>query len=374
MASILGYGCSTTAGPNSRDLWGALVGGVDHRSFFADDGFRDGPRAFLWHERKGLARERLIRNLRSSYFEMLKQLDGFHRGRLEKGKRLGVIFASTKGDVDDFIWDPDANLKTDGLTPVMDEFLNSCDLLAARKVVVSNACTSGLSALFLAEKWLNETDLDDVLIISADTVGLFVLRGFECLRVLTLDAVRPFSGERTGFHLGDAAAAILVSREPGPFSIRGVGVDAEGFAVTRPAQSGDSLKRACLMIPRLLESPPDVILAHGTATKVNDQIEDVVYTALFGQSGDSRPLVTGSKWCVGHTLGASGAVDLVVAMMMIEKNRAFALANTALADSSFHSRYLTAGTAGPSQVSSVLVSSLGFGGIHAAAFIERGEK
>lgn len=379
MARILGYGCTTAAGRSGSELWSALLAGrdpssvADTRQWPIPSG--QGFRVCRWQTpNDGLtARAILLRELLTAWDETKASIPRAALTRLMSGLRLGVVLATTKAHVDDFIWDESRPcLRGDNLTPLLDDFLRSTELSPVRKLVVSNACASSLSALFVARSWLASRSVDEVLVIAADRVGPFVTRGFECLRVLSSDGIRPFSADRSGFYLGEAAAAIVLSNKENESSLRlrGAGVDAEGFAITRPTLSGESLKRACLMIEGFAR--PDLIIAHGTGTRVNDQTEDRVYSDLFP---DAPPLITGTKWCVGHTLGASGLIDVIAACMALKTKSVFRLATTAAADPTFLGRYLTAESSdAPSAWRRALVSSLGFGGVHAAVLIENPEE
>jgi hypothetical protein len=314
------------------------------------------------------ARAKLKNELLSAWSEAKGSLESPVLQRIKSGSRLGVILATTKSFVDDFIWNESLDeIHGDALTPLLRDFLNLADLQPTKQIVVSGACASSLSALDLAQQWLNQREVTEVLVLATDLVGPFVYRGFECLRVLAPNGGRPFSQDRSGFYLGEAAAAIVLSsHEGGGAFLRGVGVDAEGFAITRPSQSGESLKRACRSINGF--QSPDLIIAHGTGTVVNDQIEDRVYTSLFPE----RPFITGTKWCVGHTLGASGAVDVIAACEALRTQTAFRLATTSEIDPEFQGRYLHASSdlRDLPPISRVMISSLGFGGIHAAALVE----
>ena len=217
--------------------------------------------------------------------------------------------------------------------------------------------------------------MSDVIILAADLVGPFVVQGFNGLHLLTTDGNRPFSEDRNGLQLGEAAAAVVVSSSPGPLRVRGVGLDAEGFAVTRPSQAGRSLKQACEMIPELREKPPELVIAHGTGTLLNDSIEDQVFSEIFADV-EKKPLITCTKWSVGHTLGASGAIDFIAACEALKRQETFTIAKTEKADPLFKCQYLTSGTRSELSrpLKSVLVSSLGFGGVHAALLLDRQDK
>jgi 3-oxoacyl-(acyl-carrier-protein) synthase len=172
--------------------------------------------------------------------------------------------------------------------------------------------------------------------------------------------------------LGDGAAAILLSSaQEGCIKLRGAGIQTEGVSVTRPSGAGESLAHACLQIEDIQESPPDLIVAHGTATALNDPAEDQAFSTLFG-SGEKSALVTATKSCIGHTLGASGAMDLIAACEVLKRQQVFCINNNSEVDPAFKSRYLHNGHKHliPKKLSSVLVTSLGFGGVNAAAMVE----
>lgn len=234
----------------------------------------------------------------------------------------GVILASTKGISEDFIRSENPDLSIDPLTPLLDDVVKRLELEPKRSLCVSNACSSGLAALKLAEIWLRQ-GLDDVVIFAADSATKFVVDGFASLKL--------------GFSIGDAACVIWVSNRNVNFNIRGVGLDSDGSIVTRPKTSGSSLERAVLKIPKILDDPPDLIFAHATGTTANEETEALVYDKLF--PGIPR---IGTKMTYGHTLGASAALDLSFACDKINNREA----------------------------QKVLLSSLGFGGAHAAALVE----
>lgn len=215
-----------------------------------------------------------------------------------------------------------------------------------------------------------QQDCSQVLIVAADAVTPFVVRGFQALKLISSEGSKPFSGDRSGFFLGDGAACLLLSRERGcsNLMLHKVGLDSEGSAVTRPSTSGESLRRAALRIPRLLDLKPEILIAHGTGTRINDETEDLAFSALFPE--EHRPVITCTKWCIGHTLAVSGALDLIAAVESLRAQKIFRLMTTDLADAKFLGRYLTKDARTPEKFSRVMISSLGFGGMHASALVE----
>jgi len=351
MAWIQSYGCVSAAGDSADELWKALSAGRPcHTPWLGE------LRAFQFQgPRPDTVRELLVDKLRMSFQGVKPGLQG----------RYGVIFASTKGLLQDFVGQSGHALSArDPLTPLLEEFVRREELRPERSVCVSNACSSGLAAMALSERWMAQ-GLDQVLIIAADAVSAFVIKGFQALKLISKEGPRPFSFDRDGFFLGEAAACLLLSREQGSAQVKlaAVGLDSEGSAVTRPSSSGESLRQAAR---RLGGGVPDLMVCHGTGTIINDETEDLAFHNFF----DQQPWVTGTKWCVGHTLAASGLLDTIAGCEALARQQAFRLATTHTIDPKFKGRYLTASTELPRTLSRVMISSLGFGGMHASILLE----
>lgn len=340
MIHINSYACASAAGDNTESLWRDLTSPADEMR-----------REFLFHgSRPSTIRQLLCDKLLSC----LAQTD------IPQSGRIGVILASTKGFSNDFIWERDSEI--DPLTPLLEDVLKRAEIKVHKALCVSNACSSGIAALKLAELWLNR-DLDHVLILAADALTPFVKKGFDSLKLLTADYPRPFDQSRSGFFLGEGAACLWLSREARSDSLKilWVGLDTEGSPVTRPHSSSESLVRAA----RPGIEGIDLIMAHGTATPVNDHTEDLAFSALFPHT---RPFVTGSKWRTGHTLSASGSIDTILACESLKRGTSFALETTRQLDPQFKGNYLLP-KAAPVRASRVMISSLGFGGMQAVAMV-----
>lgn len=350
MNTVVSYGCVTSAGP-VEELWQALKTGRDCSSA---DGF------VFPGGRESSILDLLTRQLSVSFRAAIERAPAKAAARLLQGN-YGVILASTKGCSNDFIWSPPPEqLLQDPVTPLLNSVISRLELQPKRSVVVSNACSSALAAARLAQIWLKQ-GLSDVIVLAADANTPFVRNGFESLKLLSRERPRPFSSTRDGFLLGEAAACLWLSREEsGALRLHPVGLDSEGSTVTRPGPSSESLTRAARGLPA-----PDVVVAHGTGTVINDQTEDLALQRICPDTP-----VTGSKWCTGHTLAASGAIDMILACEMLNRGESFALETTETADPQFKINYLTRGIAAPVH-SRVLVTSLGFGGMHAAALLEK---
>ena len=256
----------------------------------------------------------------------------------------------------------------DPIVPVLEAFLAQAELRPVLSVCVSQACASSLAALFLGQHWLRQKRVDLVLVLAVDHAGPFIQKGFGTLKIPSQSTCRPFAKGRDGVVLGDAAAAILLCQAgDAQIELADVATETEGFAVTRPDQSGQSLRRACESVRQAVR--PDLVIAHGTATQVNDAIEDQVHFELWG--GDVP--ITATKWSVGHTLGTSAALDVIAACEVLKRQKAFGIGNTQEVDPTFRSRYLLRRSLGDiaemGAYENIVVTSLGFGGVHAAAWL-----
>lgn len=348
-AYINAYGCTTTAGAGVDALWQALK--TADFPIPAKREFR-----FQNYQESKTTRELLVRQLTTAFIEACPKVPS---------GTLGILLASTKGYSNDFIWDlPENQQGPDPLSGILEDFIATTGLKPKKSLCVSNACSSALAAMKLAQMWLDRGEVDQVMVLAADAVTPFVRKGFQSLKLETEDRPRPFAENRSGFFLGEAAACLLLSQNGEGPRLLPVGLDTEGSAVTRPSFSGESLIRAVGRIPDGLI--PDIIVAHGTGTLINDETEDLAFGRLYP---NARPWITGSKWRTGHTLGASAAIDTILACEILRRGTTFALATTDKIDPKFSCRFITRRDR-IEGARRVMVSSLGFGGMHAAALLE----
>lgn len=368
MSSIISYGCVTAAGTGVEPLWQSLQQGRSHESSHylqskESKYAQKDSQIFSWPDQKEKPRSELVKKLLMVFEQVEESVGG-------EGS-LGVILCSTKGYIEDFVWDENLSwdqFNEDPYQLLLADFLKEAKLKPQRHLCVSNACASSLAGMFLADSWINLNIVEQVLVLSIDHIGPFIYNGFCALDALSETSVKPFDNQRDGLQLGEASSAILLGKK-GPFKLAGVGLDTEGYAVSRPNKSGDSLVNAYNRIQG--KKDPDLIIAHGTATKANDETEDAAFSRIFSHQ---CPPITASKWCVGHTLAASGSIDTIAACEAIRRQKVFSLPTTQTVSKEFAGNYLTADDfTQPQKVDQVLVSSLGFGGTHALALISKGD-
>lgn len=236
-----------------------------------------------------------------------------------KGKRTAFILSSTKGNIEENI-----------------SLADSAQRIAtqlgidAKPIVVCNACISGLSALILGNRLIDSGLYDSAIVCGCDTPRQFILSGFQSLKALSPEPCRPFDMERMGLNLGEAAATLILSKNPiqGNSWRMGDGfIRNDAFHISTPSKTADGLY---LSIQRTLESFTKEISstckqidmkehlafinAHGTATLFNDQMESVA----IGRAGLSDLPANAYKSFWGHTMGAAGILETIISMKAID--------------------------------------------------------
>ncbi len=186
-------------------------------------------------------------------------------------------------------------------------------------MVVSSACASSTAALTRAAGMIRHGEAQSVLVIACDSVSEFVYSGFAGLLSLCEGPARPFDARRSGLTLGEAAAWVLLSSDDGAdaTAILGWGNTTDAVHMTAPDREGLGLSRAinkaCEMAGRSAEEV-GFVAAHGTATLYSDAMEMTAFREIF--HGQARPIFS-VKGGVGHTLGAAGLVQTLVAQRAI---------------------------------------------------------
>lgn len=187
--------------------------------------------------------------------------------------------------------------------------------LRGPRLTVSTACTSASQAMILAADMLALGEAERALVVGVDALSPFVHGGFDVLRALSPEGSppRPFGPGRAGLWLGEGAACALLERgAQGPTVLLGGACAGDGFHMTAPEPSGRGL---ALAIRQALDrSGVDAtrirwISAHGTGTAYNDAMEARAFREVFGEQ---IPPVHGLKPVLGHTLGASGMLEVVL--------------------------------------------------------------
>lgn len=188
-------------------------------------------------------------------------------------------------------------------------------------MTVSTACSSANKAFASAKRWLNAGLCDAVICGGVDVLSQLTLRGFESLGALSNEKTQPFSRNRKGINIGEAAALFILTNEDSEFSLLGVGESSDGYHISSPDPSGAgacAAMQAALDDAGLEAAEIDYINLHGTGTLQNDPMEAHAIHRVFGKRA-ADIACSSSKAKVGHTLGISGAVELGFTLLSMSR-------------------------------------------------------
>ena len=181
-------------------------------------------------------------------------------------------------------------------------------------ITVCNACISGVSAIILALRLLEAQCYDYAIVCGADTQNPFTISGFQSLKAVSDEACKPFDLERTGLNLGEAAATLVLAREPHQdkgWAIKRGAVRNDAFHISSPSKNGEGARLALAAITEGEAAEGLAFInAHGTATMFNDQMESVA----IERAGLNETPVNAYKGYFGHTLGAAGVLETILSM------------------------------------------------------------
>lgn len=184
---------------------------------------------------------------------------------------------------------------------------------------VSTACSSSANALGSARRLLALDVCDAVIVGGVDTLCQLTVQGFAALESLSDDYCNPFSANRDGINIGEAGAIFVLSREPGPVALLGVGTSSDAHHISAPDPSGRGAIAAMQMAltqGHRTASAVDYLNLHGTGTRQNDAMESIAVNSLFG----SDLPCSSSKGMTGHTLGAAGALEAALCWLLLTEN------------------------------------------------------
>ena len=233
-------------------------------------------------------------------------------------------------------------------------------------IVVCNACISGLSALILASRLLEDEQYDYAVVCGADSQSRFIVSGFQSLKALSPEPCRPFDMERLGLNLGEAAATIILGKGVGDWTLGPGAIRNDAVHISNPAKDGEGSCRALQAVVSDGDKESLAFInAHGTATFFNDQMESVA----IERAGLAGIPVNAYKGCYGHTMGAAGVLETILSMAAIDDH-------TILATRGFEelgvSGRISVSASHQSTDKTAFVKMLsGFGGCNAALLLEK---
>jgi 3-oxoacyl-[acyl-carrier-protein] synthase II len=247
---------------------------------------------------------------------------------------------------------------------------------------VTTACVAGTQAVGEAFRLIERGDADVMLSGGADSrIEPLLLLAYSALGTLSRgdrppeEVSRPYDRLRDGFVMGEGAA-VLILEELERAKARGAEIYAEvlgfgssfdAYSLTKPDPEAKGAARAireALREAKIDHREVDYINAHGTSTRLNDQMETVAIKRVFGEGASLVPL-SSIKSMIGHLIGAAGAVEAAALAMTLKHNAVPPTINLTHPDPSCDLDYVPQ-TAREFPIKTAVSTSFGFGGQNGA--------
>lgn len=205
--------------------------------------------------------------------------------------------------------------------------------LHGESYTMNTACASGTSAIGRAYQsiMMGTTDISVCggVEVLKNHLGI-IMYGFDVLGTLTKNKDGMpyiFSNEHNGFLYNEGAASALILEEYEHAvkrnahiyaEITGYSSNCDAYNIVMMPKDGRMIKN---MILDLVQGEKiDYYNAHGTGTQLNDEVETKVFHEIFGTDKSKQPYVSATKGILGHSIGASGAIEAAVCAYSIENN------------------------------------------------------
>jgi 3-oxoacyl-[acyl-carrier-protein] synthase II len=404
---VTGLGCVSPVGNNVNETWSALLAGTSgaapitafdasaHKTKFAAEvkGF---DAAALFGARDARKMDRFTQFAAAAALEAMEQaqlkIDDSNRDR------VGILIGSGIGGIITMLeqYDVMRERGPDRISPFLIPMMiadsaagNLAIRIGARgpNMSLATACASGTNALGEAAEMIRR-GAADVMIAGASEAAInsLAMAGMNSMTALSTrnddpqKASRPFDKNRDGFVMGEGAGIlILESLEHAILrganilcEFNGYGTTDDAYHISAPAENGAGAANSMrLALQDAGLNPEDIgyINAHGTSTPLNDKSETAAIKSVFGEYAYNVP-VSSTKSMTGHLLGASGAVEAVVGVMVLRMNALPPTINYETPDPECDLDYVP-NEPRPAEPNHVMSNSFGFGGHNATLVLSR---
>ncbi|WP_179348902.1 beta-ketoacyl synthase N-terminal-like domain-containing protein [Winogradskyella pacifica] len=233
--------------------------------------------------------------------------------------KTALIIATTKGNIDAL----NNNFEPErAYLPALGNKIKEFFGFKTEPIIISNACVSGILAIAVAKRFLQNDYYDNAFVVGGDIVSEFTLSGFQSFQAISKKPCQPFSKHRTGISIGDAAASVAITTdtsESEAIQIIGDGSCNDANHISGPSRTGEGLYLSIISALKEANIKPesiDYISAHGTATAFNDEMEAIA----FNRAKLEKTPLNSLKGYYGHTLGASGLLEAIVGIHSLKNN------------------------------------------------------
>ena len=182
---------------------------------------------------------------------------------------------------------------------------------------INTACTSSANALLEAKNLLEANLFKYVIVVGLEIFSSIMSSGFYSMELLSSTKAKPFKEDRDGFVLGEGVGAMLLGKKSSSWQIVGGFSNCNSETITGVSISGDecaevmqkALQNCSLHVEDIL-----ALKAHATGSFSNDEAEMNAIKNVFSKI----PEIITLKEKIGHTIGASGVLEIALLMQLKE--------------------------------------------------------
>jgi 3-oxoacyl-[acyl-carrier-protein] synthase II len=404
---VTGLGCISPIGNDPYTTWESLVAGKsgaapithfdasEHKTKFAAEvkGF-DGVSLFGVRDARRMDR--------FTQFAMASALQAVEHAGLkisdENRDRIGVLIGSGIGGIGTLLEQADTYRERgpDRMSPFLVPMMiadTAPGMVAIHlgirgpNLAIVTACATGSNTLGEAAAIIRRDDADVMLaggseaaIVPVAMAGLNVMGALSARNDNPQGASRPFDKDRDGFLMGEGGAVLVLeeleyAKARGAkilAEITGYGTSDDAFHISAPAENGAGAAlcmRLALAHAGLQPDQIGYINAHGTSTPLNDKSETAAIKTVFGELAYGIP-VSSTKSMTGHLLGASGALEAIFCVQILQNNLLPPTINYETPDPECDLDYVP-NKPRPANPKHIMSNSFGFGGHNATLIISR---
>jgi 3-oxoacyl-[acyl-carrier-protein] synthase-1 len=243
--------------------------------------------------------------------------------------------------------------------------------LSGPATAISTACSSSAKAFASASRLINAGFCDAAVVGGVDSLCGTTLHGFHALQLTSAKPCRPADARRDGISIGEGAGFLLLEKAAGDdrsVHLVGYGESADAYHMSSPHPEGAGARLAMRdALRRAGACPEDIdhVLLHGTGTPANDAAEDCAIASLLGE----RIGCSSIKGWTGHTLGAAGVVNAIIAALSLDAGLLPGTLQTQQVDPRLRCRILLDNRESTGRY--MLCNSFGFGGSNASLLFRR---
>ena len=283
------------------------------------------------------------------------------------GERTAIIVSTTKGNIESldcdfertYLWCLSNNIKE------YFECKNS-------PIIISTACISGVSAVVVGTRMIEDGQVDNVYVVGIDVVSRFVVAGFNSFKSISPTVCRPYDSSGDGLTLGEGCGVLLLMKDSDKSTsgivVSGSGLSNDANHISGPSRSGDGLFLAidkAMKQANIVSADLDYINMHGTGTAFNDQMESKAANMAKLLAVPCNSL----KPYLGHTLGASGVIETILVVEQMRRGVIFGVKGYRESGVPFELNVTAEHRSG--EINHAMKTASGFGGTNGAIVLSR---